>query len=101
MREGEAVVRLQPLEPRFFQLDIVIVAEIVEADHRAAFAQQPLGKVEADKSSGAGDQHRTIGKLIEQFHRRHNSIPGGRAPRGNRDLTSSTAPDPVAQKAGH
>src|SRR5699024_6799630 len=44
-------------QARLFQLDIVIIAEIVEADDRITALQQPLCDMGADEAGGAGNQN--------------------------------------------
>ncbi len=39
-----------------FQRDIVVISHPVIAMHGVTFAQQKMGKVIADKASGAGDE---------------------------------------------
>ena len=43
-------LRLEPLEPGVFECRVVVVVEVVDADHRLAARQQALGGVEADEA---------------------------------------------------
>ena len=56
LAEGESLVRRQPRQPRLLQRDIVIVVEIVDAEHRVAARQKRLRHLRPDKAGGAGDQ---------------------------------------------
>ena len=47
----------QDVQARPLQRRIVITVEVVEADHSAAFGQQPAGDVEADETRSPGDQY--------------------------------------------
>ena len=47
---------LEPRQPRVLQLDVVVVVEVVEADHLVAARQQALRDVHADEAGGAGDE---------------------------------------------
>src|SRR5688572_5006348 len=55
--EAEAVPALEARKPRLFQRDIVIGAEIVEADHLIAAIEEPGRGVKTDEAGGAGDKY--------------------------------------------
>ncbi len=54
--EAEAVAPLQLEEARFLQFGVVIVVQIIEADHLMAEIKQPFRRKEADKARSAGYQ---------------------------------------------
>ena len=56
LEEGETLVLAQRLQPGELQDRVVIVAEIVDADHRLAARQQGARDVAADEAGGAGDE---------------------------------------------
>ncbi|MNN59508.1 hypothetical protein D3C81_1746270 [compost metagenome] len=75
-RHGGAIGEIAPLEaksgqwqqqcqPCLLQADLVVVVEVVEADHLMAVATEPLRHMEADEAGGAGDQilHRVCSRL--------------------------------------
>ena len=43
-------------EPRLLEPDVVVVVEVVEADHLVAALEQDLRRVVADEAGGAGDE---------------------------------------------
>ena len=51
-----ARMRQQQVEPRLFQGRVIIVIEIVDADHGFAARQQTLGGMKADEAGGSGDE---------------------------------------------
>ena len=66
-RHGCAIGEVHPLEaktgqwqqqgqPRLLQADLVVVVEVVQANHLMAVAAEPLRHMEADEAGGAGDQ---------------------------------------------
>ncbi|MCY1293874.1 hypothetical protein D9M70_431470 [compost metagenome] len=55
--EAEAGASRQPVEARLLERHAVVVVEVVDADHLVAFRAQAQGRVEADETGGAGDQH--------------------------------------------
>jgi len=55
--EAEAGKRLELLDAGFFQADVVVIAEVVDADHFGPLFQQALGDMHADESGGAGNQN--------------------------------------------
>ncbi len=67
--ERKAALPTQDVEPRLLQRRVVIVVEIVETDHGAAFGQQPPRNVKADETRGPGDQYRLIRHRILERHR--------------------------------
>src|SRR4030095_16319072 len=69
--ERKALLRAQDVQPRRLQRRIVIIVEIVEADHGAAFGEQPASNVEADETRSSGDQycltrHRILGRHLSK-----------------------------------
>jgi hypothetical protein len=48
--EGEGVALLEPFEPGLLEGRVVVVVEVVEADHLAALTEEALGEVEADEA---------------------------------------------------
>ena len=46
----------QPVQPRLLQPHIIIVVQVVQADHAVAARQQRLGDMVADEPGAAGDQ---------------------------------------------
>ena len=46
----------KPLQPGFLQPNIVIIVQVIESHDFVASGQQFQGKVEADKSGGAGEE---------------------------------------------
>jgi len=68
--ERETPFSTQDIQPRRLQRRTVLVVEIVEAEHRAAFGQQPARDMKADETRSSGDQyclirHRVLGKHFE------------------------------------
>ena len=51
----------QAVEPRLFQGRVVIVVEVVDADHRLPAGQQAAGGVEADEAGRSGDEDGALG----------------------------------------
>src|ERR1700719_2324274 len=49
--------RLELVQPRPFQIYVVVLVEIVEANYRPATLQQRASKVEADEARGTGDKN--------------------------------------------
>ena len=65
-----------------FQRRIVIVVEIVEPDHGAAFGQQPARDMEADETRSSGDQYWLIRHhILEGTARRLPFLSGPLYPR--------------------
>ena len=56
LHEAKGRVRGQPREPVALYLRVVIVVEIVQADHHVAAGQQNLRDMHADEAGCAGDQ---------------------------------------------
>ncbi len=56
LEEAEVGVGLELLQPRELQRRVVVVVEVVDADHFVAALQQDLRDVHADKPGGAGEQ---------------------------------------------
>src|SRR5690606_10085883 len=54
--EGEARQRRQPRQPRFLQPRVVIVVDVVVAEHLVAARQQALAEFRTDEAGGAGDE---------------------------------------------
>ncbi|MNE21338.1 hypothetical protein D3C80_1144930 [compost metagenome] len=46
----------EPREARLLQAHLVVVVEIVDADHLMTVVAEPLRHMEADESGGTGDQ---------------------------------------------
>ncbi len=55
--EREARMR-KPLQPRLLQPRVVVIIQVVDADHRLAARQQALSQVIADEAGSAGDENR-------------------------------------------
>ena len=55
--EGEARQVFNLRQPRQLEIDVVVVVEVVQADHLVAPGQQFLGDVKADEARGAGNQY--------------------------------------------
>lgn len=58
--EPELRERRKLRKPRFFEAHIVILIEIVEAQHMIAALQQPSGHVVPDKAGRAGNKNRGL-----------------------------------------
>ena len=84
--ELEAVELGELREPRLFQLGIVVVVDVVEADHGLAVLQQPPRHMKPDEPGGTGDEN--------GIYSRHRSMPSGFCSRASRDFTSKTVPLP-------
>ena len=56
LEEGEGLVVAQRLQPGELQDRVVVVAEIVDADHRLAARQQGARDVRSDEPGGTGDE---------------------------------------------
>jgi hypothetical protein len=54
--EAKARLRRQPGQPGLLERRVVVVVEVVDADHLVAARQQALGHVHADEAGRAGDQ---------------------------------------------
>src|SRR5262249_17321265 len=91
--KGETAHALQDLEPRLLEPRIVVVVQIVEADHSAAGRQEALCDVKSDEAGNPGHQYRAFSHVVPS-HRRHRSMPEGFAVRSSFNLTSSTRPTP-------
>ena len=83
-------------EPGFLQRRIVVAIEIIQADHAAAFGQQPPGNMEADETRRTGDQYGLIRHHIPE--RGTGSFPPVRASlpalsRGPQHLAALLLPD--------
>jgi hypothetical protein len=46
----------EPREARLLQAHLVVVVEVVDADHLVAVGAQPPRQVKADETGGAGDE---------------------------------------------
>ena len=53
----EAGVLGKARQPGLLEIDVVIVVEVVDADHLVAASQQDLGDMHADKAGGTGDEN--------------------------------------------
>jgi hypothetical protein len=56
LREAELRMRLELAEPRALERRVVVVVEVVDADHLVTARQQGRGDVHADEARRAGDQ---------------------------------------------
>jgi len=56
LHEAEARVRLQPGKARLLEGGVVVVVQVVEADHLVAAREQAQRGVHADKTGSAGDE---------------------------------------------
>ncbi len=56
-QEGKARPAFEPRQPRFLQRDLVIVVQVVDADHGLTAAEESFGDVVAYKACHAGDQN--------------------------------------------
>ena len=56
LSKDKRLVSLQPRQARLLERDVVIVVEIVYAQHRVNARQQRFGHLRPDKASGACDQ---------------------------------------------
>lgn len=56
LHEREALILLKLRQPRLLQIDVVIGAEIVEADDLVTPIEQRARRVNSDKAGGAGDE---------------------------------------------
>ena len=65
--EGESVATLELGQPIPLELGVVVVVEVVEADHRPAVVEETLGEVKTDEACGA----RHEGWLGFEFFGRH------------------------------
>ena len=66
IRQIERVVEVtglgqQEVEPRLFQGRVVVVVEVIDADHCLAPRQQTARGVEADEPGRTGDENRALG----------------------------------------
>ena len=59
-RNSNRGLRAQNIQARLLQRRIVVVVEIVQSDHMAAFGQQPAGNMKADEARRSRDQYRLI-----------------------------------------
>src|SRR6185312_2748567 len=59
---------------RLFQLGIVIIVEIVEADDGAPALQQPARDMKADEAGGAGDKDRSVSHRFSHVSARARAI---------------------------
>jgi hypothetical protein len=66
----------QDVQPRALQRGIVIIVEVIEADHRAALGEQPARDVEADEPRNSGDQCWLIQLRILEIDQRLKSLSG-------------------------
>jgi hypothetical protein len=51
---------LQPRQARFLEADIVVVVQVVDADHGLALGEEPQRRVHADEACRAGDENRCL-----------------------------------------
>ena len=56
----------QLIEPRLLECHVVVVVEVVDANHGHALREQSLGAVHADKAGSAGDQNGIHG-VIQRY----------------------------------
>ena len=56
--EAEAALARQLRQPRLLQRDIIVVVEVVDADHGLAARQQRPTDMRADEAGGAGQEDR-------------------------------------------
>ena len=54
--EGEPVTPFELRQPVALELGVVVVVEVVEADHRPAVVEQAFGEMEADEAGCAGHE---------------------------------------------
>ena len=74
--ERETGLPAQDVQPRPLQRGIVIIVEVIEADHRAALGEQPARDVEADEPRNSGDQYWLIQLRILEIDQRLKSLSG-------------------------
>lgn len=65
LHETEARQRLQLRQPRLLERRVVVVVQVVQAQHLVAPRQQQLGDVHADEASGAGEEDFHVGLPVE------------------------------------
>ena len=65
--ETEIAVGRETLEARPLERGVVIVIEVVDADHLVAALEQQAGDVQADEAGGTGDQDFHRGRPIEKY----------------------------------
>ncbi|OPZ57054.1 MAG: hypothetical protein BWY87_01707 [Deltaproteobacteria bacterium ADurb.Bin510] len=68
--EAEAGLTLKPGQTVGFELGLVVVVEVVDADHRVVIIQQPLTQMVANKAGRAGYQNFHCILLKKQSHPR-------------------------------
>ena len=55
--ETESRAPGKPRRTRFLQRDVVVGVEVVDAEHRHAGIEELFGRVHADETGAAGDEH--------------------------------------------
>jgi len=62
---GEALVILDPRQPRLLQRHVVVVVQVVDADDLVAAFQQTQGQRIADKAGGSGNEYFHVARIVE------------------------------------